>query len=151
MTLTKLNKDQIQKIVLSTLGFIGLIYCYFNFFLGPLNRSREAMSKTIGELQAKTASSISEMKEDRQARGQGQGSDSPLRSVQADYCGRRADRLVPAQDAHILSATTASTRPRCASSRAPTSRSPSCRTWLKDGWVIELPQSEYRRPRQSDR
>ena len=48
MTLTKLNKDQIQKIVLSTLGFIGLIYCYFNFFLGPLNRSRETMSKTIG-------------------------------------------------------------------------------------------------------
>ena len=36
----KLNKDQIQKIVLSALGFIALIYCYFNFFLGPLNKSR---------------------------------------------------------------------------------------------------------------
>ena len=53
MTPIKLNKDQIQKIVLSVIGFIGLIYCYFNFFLGPLNRSRESMSKTIAELQAK--------------------------------------------------------------------------------------------------
>ena len=37
---TKLTKDQIQKISLSILGFIALIYCYFTFFLGPLDRSR---------------------------------------------------------------------------------------------------------------
>lgn len=58
----KLNKDQIQKIALSTLGFIGLIYCYFTFFLGPLNKSRETMTASIAETQAKTASSKTEMK-----------------------------------------------------------------------------------------
>lgn len=58
----KLNKDQIQKIILSTLGFIGLIYCYFTFFLGPLNKSRETMTATIAETQAKTDSSKTEMK-----------------------------------------------------------------------------------------
>ena len=49
----KLNKDQIQKIFLSTLGFIALIYCYFTFFLGPLNKSRVTMIQTIGDLQTK--------------------------------------------------------------------------------------------------
>ena len=56
------NKDQIQKIILSVIGFIGLIYCYFTFFLGPLNKSRETMAQSIGETEAKTASSKTEMK-----------------------------------------------------------------------------------------
>ena len=58
----KFNKDQIQKIILSSLGFVALIYCYFTFFLGPLNRSRASMTQTIAELQMKTASSKTEMK-----------------------------------------------------------------------------------------
>ncbi len=62
MTLKTLNKDQIQKIILSTLGLIGLIYCYFTFFLGPLNRSRAAMMKTMADVQAKTADSKTELK-----------------------------------------------------------------------------------------
>src|SRR5689334_6429790 len=62
MTPTKLSKDQIQKIILSTLGLIGLIYCYFTFFLGPLNRSREKMIAEIADMQNKTASSKTEVK-----------------------------------------------------------------------------------------
>jgi hypothetical protein len=58
----KLTKDQIQKIFLSGLGFVALIYCYFNFFLGPLNKSRASMMVTIADLQSKTASSKAEMK-----------------------------------------------------------------------------------------
>ena len=57
----KLSKDQVQKLALSALGFFGLIYIYFSFFLGPLNRSRTAMEKSIDELQAKLGSSKSEM------------------------------------------------------------------------------------------
>ena len=58
----KISKDQIQKIGLSALGFVGLLYCYFNFFLGPLNKSRASMATTIADVQAKTASSKAEMK-----------------------------------------------------------------------------------------
>jgi hypothetical protein len=57
----KLNKDQIQKLALSGLGFVGLLYCYFSFFLGPLNKSRTGMEKQIDDLQAKLGSSKSEM------------------------------------------------------------------------------------------
>jgi len=39
----KLSKDQLQKVMLSAIGFIGLVYVYFSFFLGPLNTSRNAM------------------------------------------------------------------------------------------------------------
>ena len=53
----KLNKDQIQKIGLSLVGFIFLLYVYFSFFLGPLNRSRSATSKAMQDRQTKLSSS----------------------------------------------------------------------------------------------
>jgi hypothetical protein len=57
----KFSKDQIQKLALSTLGFVALIYVYFTFFLGPLNKSRTSMEKNIDDLQAKLGTSKSEM------------------------------------------------------------------------------------------
>lgn len=56
-----LNKDQIQKVILSLLGFAALIYVYFTFFLGPLSRSAESMKANIAELQTKVAASKSEI------------------------------------------------------------------------------------------
>ncbi|HSH40061.1 MAG TPA: hypothetical protein VK993_14910 [Chthoniobacterales bacterium] len=60
-TQTKMSKDEIQKLVLSALGFIGLLYVYFSFFLGPLNKSRTAAEARIAELQAKIGSSKMEL------------------------------------------------------------------------------------------
>jgi hypothetical protein len=57
----KLSKDQIQKLAISTIGFVILLYVYFSFFLGPLNASRNAMTASINELQAKLGSSKNEM------------------------------------------------------------------------------------------
>ncbi len=56
-----LNKDQIQKLALSTIGFVVLVYVYFSFFLGPLNKSRDSMLVSIKELQNKVGSSKNEM------------------------------------------------------------------------------------------
>ena len=47
----KLSKDQIQKLLLSAVGFFVLVYVYFSFFLGPLNRSRDSMLAEIDQLQ----------------------------------------------------------------------------------------------------
>jgi hypothetical protein len=58
---TKLTKDQVQKMVLSAIGFVGLLYVYFSFFLGPLNKSRTAAEARIADLQTKIASSKSEL------------------------------------------------------------------------------------------
>jgi hypothetical protein len=56
-----MKKDQIQKIALGAVGFVFLLYIYFNFFLGPLNRSRDTMIATIKDKQSKLDSSKSEM------------------------------------------------------------------------------------------
>jgi hypothetical protein len=52
-----LNKEQIKKLILGIFCLIGLLYVYFNFFLGPLHRSEESIRAKIAELQSKTASS----------------------------------------------------------------------------------------------
>ena len=67
-----LTKDQIQKIILSALGFVALIYCYFNFFLGPLNKSRASMTATIaarGNTQAGPASARAQFQADERIEG----------------------------------------------------------------------------------
>ena len=46
----KLTKDQIQKISLSTLMMIGLIYCYFTFLIAGLNKADVSNASTIEDL-----------------------------------------------------------------------------------------------------
>jgi hypothetical protein len=57
----KLTKDQIQKLALSAIGFVVLVYVYFNFFLGPLKQRRAEMLATTADLQNKVGSSKTEM------------------------------------------------------------------------------------------
>jgi hypothetical protein len=57
----KLTKDQIQKLILSAIGFIVLLYVYFSLFLGPLNRSRDTTLATINDVQRKIDSSKTEI------------------------------------------------------------------------------------------
>lgn len=56
-----LSKDQIQKLALSSIGFVVLLYVYFSFFLGPLNKSRDSMLVSINDLHSKLGSSKNEM------------------------------------------------------------------------------------------
>ena len=58
----KFSKDEIQKLILSSIGFVVLLYVYFTFFLGPLNKSRAAMGKQIEQVQTKIATSQTEIK-----------------------------------------------------------------------------------------
>jgi hypothetical protein len=57
MTKLKLSKDEIKKVAVSTIGFVILLYIYFGFFLGPLNRSQDSMLASINDLQGKVGSS----------------------------------------------------------------------------------------------
>jgi hypothetical protein len=56
-----LSKDQIQKLAISTIGFVVLVYVYCSFFLGPLNHSQASMLASISALQKKVDSSESTM------------------------------------------------------------------------------------------
>ena len=46
----KLTKDQLQKIILSTLLMIGLIYCYFTFLIASLNKADASNAAAIDDL-----------------------------------------------------------------------------------------------------
>jgi len=59
--MNKLNKDQIQKLFLSVIGFVVLLYVYVSFFLGPLSKSRASAENSIADLQSKLASSKNDM------------------------------------------------------------------------------------------
>jgi len=56
-----LNKEQTKKLILGGFGLIGLLYVYFAFFLGPLNKSRNSIQGKIKELQEKVATSKTEI------------------------------------------------------------------------------------------
>ena len=61
MTLPKFSKDHFKKLALSAMGFVFLLYVYFSFFLGPLQRSRTATLNEIADRQTKIDTSKSEV------------------------------------------------------------------------------------------
>src|SRR5256886_9271275 len=61
MNLPKLSKEQIKKVSLSAMGFVFLLYVYFTFFLGPLQKSRASTLSKIADRQKKIDSSKSEV------------------------------------------------------------------------------------------
>lgn len=52
----KFGKDEIQKIALSALLLIGLLYCYFALLLGPLSRGEAKARAEIATLEPQIAS-----------------------------------------------------------------------------------------------
>jgi hypothetical protein len=61
MNLPKFSKDQIKKLALSAMGFAVLLYVYFSFFLGPLQKIRDATLAQIADRQKKIDSSKTEV------------------------------------------------------------------------------------------
>jgi hypothetical protein len=142
MTPKKLNKDQIQKIALSTLGFIALIYCYFVFFLGPLNKSRALMTQQIANLQAKSASSKNEMKKTSNLELQAKeatGRYEALRATTAD--GAPIAWFPPKM--RIFFGDQGIDKATARLDASGDFQQPELSDWIKDTWTIELPQSDY--------
>ncbi len=138
----KLSKDQIQKIALSGLGFVALIYSYFNFFLGPLNKSRASMTVTIATVQAKTASSMTEMKKTANLEIQAKeatGRYEALKATTAD--GAPIAWFPPKMRTFFSDQGINKVTARLDSSAD--FKQPELSDWIKDTWAIDLPQSEY--------
>ncbi len=136
------SKDQIQKIALSTLGFFGLIYCYFTFFLGPLQKSRATMAATIASVEAKMASSNTEMKKTANLEIQAKeatGRYEALKATTAD--GAPIAWFPPKMRTFFGDQGIEKVTARLESSAE--FKQPELTDWVKDTWAIELPQSEY--------
>jgi hypothetical protein len=138
----KLTKDQIQKLMLSTIGFFVLVYVYFSFFLGPLNRSRDSMLATINEVQGKIANSKTEITKTSNLEKQATTATTRFAALKAlspegapiawfppriktffanqqlDKATARLENSVPYKEADLAN-------------------------WMRHNWLIELPQADF--------
>jgi hypothetical protein len=142
MTLPNLNKDQIQKLLLSTMGFVILLYVYFSFFLGPLNRSRNVMKDKIANLQNKLNSSKDETTKTAHLEQQAKAATTRFAALKAlnpegapiawfpprikvFFANQQIDKVVAKLEGNT------------AFKQAELSE------WMKYNWTIDLPQADF--------
>jgi hypothetical protein len=142
MKLPKFNKNQIQKLALSTVGFVFLLYIYFNFFLGPLNKSRDSMMQRMADLQGKIGNSKEDM--NKAVRLEQQAKDAIARfaalkalnpegapiawfppRIKLFFANQQIDRAVARLEGN-----------------SPL-KQPELSAWIKYNWIIEAPQAEF--------
>ena len=139
---TKFSKDQIQKLVLSTMGLIALTYVYFTFFLGPLNKSREGMEATLADLQAKIGSSKSEMTRASNLEGQAGSATSRYAALQEmapdgapiAWFPPRIKAFFANQQIDKAIARLGGSTPR---------KEPELAEWSTFSWLIDIPQADF--------
>jgi hypothetical protein len=138
----KLSKDQIQKLFLSAVGFIVLIYVYFSFFLGPLSTSRDSALAQIDDLQGKVANSKNELTKTAKLEKQAETATTRFAALKAlspegapiAWFPPRIKTFFANQDIDKASA-------RLESNGA--YKEADLANWTRYGWVIELPQAEF--------
>jgi len=138
----KLNKDQIQKLMLSSIGFIVLVYVYFSFFLGPLNNSRDAAMVQIDELQGKVANSKNELAKTAKLEHQADASTKRFAALKALSPEGAPIAWFPPR----MKAFFANQEIDKATARLETSGSykeTDLANWMRYSWLLELPQADY--------
>lgn len=138
----KLNKDQIQKLMLSSMGFIVLIYVYFSFFLGPLNSSRDTMLGQIAELQGKVAGSKTELTKTANLEKQAEKATQRFAALKAlSPEGAPIAWFPPRMKTFFANQEIDKATARLENSGA--FKETDLANWMRYNWIIELPQAEF--------
>ena len=77
----KFNKDQIQKMFLSSLLMVGLIYCYFTFLVGPLGKQDVANAAHIEDLDGQLTTARTAVKRSHAVQEQAKSAQETLAQV----------------------------------------------------------------------
>ena len=140
--LGNLPKDQVKKIALSSVGFFFLLYVYFSFFLGPLNRSRDAMLQGIKDKQNKIDSSKGEMTKATALEQQAKAATThfaALRALNAE--GAPIAWFPPRMKVFFANQQIDKAVARLENSVG--FKEPELAAWTKYSWMIDLPQADY--------
>ena len=138
----KLPKDQLQKVMLSSIGFIVLVYVYFSFFLGPLNRSRELMLSQIDETQGKVANSKNEMTKATNLEKQATSATTRFAALKAQSPeGAPIAWFPPRMKTFFANQEIDKATARLETNSA--FKEPDLAGWMRYNWLIELPQAEF--------
>ena len=142
MKQVKLTKDQIQKLGLSAIGFVVLIYVYFTFFLGPLNGSRDTMLATITDVQGKMASSKNEMMKATNQEKQAGNATSRFAALKAlSQEGAPIAWFPPRMKTFFANQQIDKASARLEGNAA--FKEPDLANWMRYNWLIELPQADF--------
>jgi hypothetical protein len=140
--LPKLSADQIKKVALSAMGFVFLLYVYFTFFLGPLQKMRSATLSEIQQVRSKIDGSKNEMAKASTLERQAKDATTrfaALKTLTPDgapiawfppqmktfFANRQIDKAVAR-----LESNTAFKQSELSS-------------WTKYNWLIDLPQADF--------
>ena len=138
----KLKKDQVQKLALSAIGFVALIYVYFSFFLGPLNRSRDSMLVSTKDLQSKVAGSKNEMSKASNLERQATTATTRFAALKAlSPEGAPIAWFPPRMKAFFGAQQIDKVTARLESSAA--YKETDLSGWMRYNWIIDLPQTEF--------
>jgi hypothetical protein len=138
----KLSKDQIKKVMLSAMGFVVLVYVYFSFFLGPLNRSRDTMLTQIDEFQGKVASSKSELTKTSNLEKQADASTKRFAALKAlSPEGAPIAWFPPRIKTFFANQEIDKATARLEASVA--YKEPDLANWVRYNWLLELPQADF--------
>jgi hypothetical protein len=140
--MNKLSKDQTQKLALSSIGFVVLLYVYFSFFLGPLNNGRESAERTMADVQAKLASSKTELAKAANLEKQAATAAQRFAALQGmSPEGAPIAWFPPRMKLFFANHQIEKTTVR-ADNNAPY-KEPEMADWNKHSWLIELPQTDF--------
>ncbi len=140
--LKKFSKDQIQKMALSVIGFFILLYVYFNFFLGPLNRSRDSMIATISDLQGKMGSSKTELLKVQNLERQATAATKRFAALTAlNPEGAPIAWFPPHIKTFFANQNIDKANARLDTTEA--FSQPELSGWINDGWTIDIPETDF--------
>jgi hypothetical protein len=139
---TTLKKDQIKKISLSAMGFVVLVYVYFNFFLGPLNNSRDTMLKAMADKQAKLDSSKDEMSKAATLEHQAKAATTRFAALKGLNAEGAPIAWFPPR-VKVFFANEQIDKAVARLENSSTFKEPELASWMKYTWMIDIPQADY--------
>lgn len=144
MSQFKLSKDQIQKVALTGVGFVILLYVYFSFFLGPLNRSRNAMLSTIADKKSKLDSSQENLTKTAKLEQQAKAATLRFAALKAlSPEGAPIAWFPPRMKSFFANQQIDKATARLENNTA--FKQAELANWMKYVWLIDIPQADYGR------
>jgi hypothetical protein len=137
-----LSKDQIKKISLSSMGLVFLVYVYFTFFLGPLNRSRDTMLAAMNDTQAKLSSSKSEMAKASTLENQAKAATTRFAALKALNSEGAPIAWFPPR-IKVFFANEQIDKAVAKLENSTAFKEPELAGWMKYNWMINIPQADY--------
>jgi hypothetical protein len=142
MNLPKLSKDQIKKLLLSAMGFIFLLYVYFTFFLGPLQKIRAGALAQIADRQKKIDGSKTEMAKAANLERQAKDATARFAALKAlSPEGAPIAWFPPRMKAFFASQQIDRAVARLESNS--NFKQSELAAWTKYNWLIEMPQADF--------